>query len=196
MISKASIRVSATLSSGAGKGGSACRVAAAALSLCLVAAAAGSGGQGRYLGTRDFLELAFGGEPPEAQTLWITKKYREPLESLLGHPFGSLRLRYWRNGGRTVWIIDEIGKERPITIGVVVEEDAIRDLRILEFRESRGWEVRYPFFTDQFRGAKLETNGKLDTGIDGITGATLSVGAVRRVARAALYLHEQVVDGR
>lgn len=103
-------------------------------------------------------------------------------------------MRYWRDGNRTAWILDEIGKELPITIGVVLVDGAIREVRILEFREIRGWEVRYPFFTDQFRGATLTVDGELDTHIDGITGATLSVGAVKRVARAALYLNEQVVD--
>lgn len=151
-------------------------------------------GQGRYLDTGEFLELAFGEHPPEADSFWITKEHREPIEELLGHPFGSLRVRFWREGSRTAWILDEIGKELPITIGIVVDGGAIREVRVLEFREIRGWEVRYPFFTDQFRGAALTGDGELDTHIDGITGATLSVGAVKRMARAALYLHEQVVD--
>jgi hypothetical protein len=46
--------------------------------------------------------------------------------------------------------------------------------------------VRYPFFTDQFDGATLTAKSRLDRNIDGITGATLSVGAVTRIARVAL----------
>ncbi|HEX2138113.1 MAG TPA: FMN-binding protein, partial [Woeseiaceae bacterium] len=115
------------------------------------------------------------------------------VKRLLGHEYRSLRVRYWRQGDKTAWILDEIGKELPITIGVVVDGGAISEVRILEFREIRGWEVRYPFFTEQFRGAEL-TGSDLSTDIDGITGATLSVGAVTRVAKAALYLHEQVVE--
>ncbi len=63
---------------------------------------------------------------------------------------------------------------------------------MLEFRESRGWEVRYPFFTDQYHGAGLAEHGAIDRRIDGITGATLSVAAVNRVVRLALMLDEQV----
>ena len=125
--------------------------------------------------------------------LWVTSEHREPLQRLLGHAYRSLRIRYWRDDNRTAWILDEIGKEQPITIGIVIDAKAIEEVRILEFREIRGWEVRYPFFTDQFRGATLD-DGELSAEIDGITGATLSVGAVKRVARAALYLHEQVVQ--
>jgi Na+-translocating ferredoxin:NAD+ oxidoreductase RnfG subunit len=71
---------------------------------------------------------------------------------------------------------------------VTVADGAIENVRVLEFRESRGWEVRYPFFTDQFVDARLEDDGRLDRRIDGITGATLSVAAVTRIARIALLL--------
>lgn len=157
------------------------------------APAAEGGTYGRYLSTEEFLEVAFGKNTPQAEMLWVTAEQRGPLARLLGHAYGALRIRYWRDGNRTAWILDEIGKEQPITIGIAIEGKVIEELRILEFREIRGWEVRYPFFTDQFRGATLE-EGELNADIDGITGATLSVGAVKRVARAALYLHEQVVE--
>ena len=114
------------------------------------------------------------------------------VERLLGHRFSALRVRYWHDGEKSAWILDEIGKELPITIGVAVENGSIRNVRVLEFRESRGWEVRYPFFTDQFVDARLGPDEKLDRRIDGITGATLSVGAVTRIARVALVLHEHV----
>jgi hypothetical protein len=64
-------------------------------------------------------------------------------------------------------------------------------LRVLEFRESRGWEVRYPFFTDQFGGIGLRPDLQLDRPIDGISGATLSVRALKKLARLALYLTQQ-----
>ena len=106
-------------------------------------------------------------------------------------------MRYWQGGEKTAWILDEIGKEKPITIGVLVQDNAVDSVRVLEFREIRGWEVRYPFFTDQFNGARFVNGAQrqgqvLNRQIDGITGATLSVGAVTRVVEVALYLNEQV----
>ena len=95
---------------------------------------------------------------------------------------------------RSAWILDEIGKELPITIGVAVADGAIDNVRVLEFRESRGWEVRYPFFTDQFSNARLGSGQRLDRKIDGISGATLSVRAVTRIASIALLLHDQIDD--
>jgi hypothetical protein len=174
-------------------GGRAGLVAACILAVAgLFAAAAAADAPGRYLDTGAFLDTAFGKRRPEAQVLWLPGEVRESLAVLLGHPFDGLRIRYWQAGDRTAWILDEIGKELPITIGVSVNSCRIDLLRILEFREVRGWEVRYPFFTEQFHGATLTDKRDLSASIDGITGATLSVGAVKGVAKAAVYLHEYV----
>lgn len=149
--------------------------------------------RGVYLTEEAFLQEAFGSRVPTAGKYWLTEADRETAEKILYHPLPGLRVRYWRQAARSAWIFDEIGKTEPITIGVVVEGQAIRQVQILEFRESRGWEVKYPFFRDQFVGATLHAPQQLSKNIDGITGATLSVNAVKKVAILALYLHEQVM---
>lgn len=157
---------------------------------------AGPGGEaGRYLETDEYLRGVFPGELPAPRVLWVTGELREGVERMLGHDFKSLRVRYWYDGAKSAWVLDEVGKEMPITIGVSVAAGAIDNVRVLEFRESRGWEVRYPFFTDQFNEARLAPNERLDKKIDGITGATLSVNAVTRIARIALLLHDHVAHG-
>ena len=156
-------------------------------------AIAGPGGEaGRYIEKEAYLQSVFADDVPAAKTLWVAGELREGVEKVLGHSFASLRVRYWADGERSAWILDEIGKELPITIGVAVAEGAIDNVRILEFRESRGWEVKYPFFTDQFANARLGPDKRLDRRVDGITGATMSVSAVTRIARVALLLHEYV----
>ena len=151
-----------------------------------------AGEAGRYVEADDYLQSVFVSEVPAAQTLWVTGDLREQVEHVLGHRFAGLRVRYWADEATSAWILDEIGKELPITIGVSVANGAIADVEVLEFRESRGWEVRYPFFTDQFADARLGPDRTLDRRIDGITGATMSVKAVTRIARIALLLHEHV----
>ncbi len=140
----------------------------------------------------------FPGDNNSWQTLWINKTQREQIEKILGHSFSQIRMRYWGQGSRTGWIFEEIGKELPITVGVIVEDEKIIDLSVLEYRESRGGEVVYPFFTGQFNAAGL-TQGKaygLDKPIDGITGATLSVRALKKIATLALYCHQQTAFSR
>jgi len=136
----------------------------------------------------DFIEQSFPGGEVESKAIWITGELREEVKEILGHELDRLRVRYWAQGARTAWIMDEIGKEELITVGVVVDAGKIERLEILVYRESRGWEVRFPFFTDQFRGAVVDRETRLDRGIDGITGATLSVRAVSHLARLALVL--------
>lgn len=149
---------------------------------------------GVYQAPDAFIAEAFDGSPPAPRALWVTPEVRGGIEDILGHDPPSLRIRYWAGAGRTAWILEEIGKEQPITTGIVVRTGQIERLRILVFRESRGWEVRHDFFTDQFPGAGLDEDRRLDRDIDGVSGATLSVRAVTKLARLALYLDGQVAD--
>jgi hypothetical protein len=145
-----------------------------------------------YLGRDEFLSLAFGDSQPEMHTLWLTEERRASAKAAVGWIPVALRLRYWQSGERTAWILEDIGKHKPITLGISVVGSQIERVDVLAFRESRGWEIRYPFFTSQFSGLSLAEDGYLSDTVDGITGATLSVRAVDRVARLALWLDAQV----
>lgn len=142
---------------------------------------------GEYQSPEEFLRAAFPEADPAARALWLRAGLRDEVADILGRA-PAPRVRYWQAGSRTAWVLDEIGKDRPITAGVVVDGGAIADVRVLVFRESRGWEVKYPFFTDQFHDARLTADHGLDQPIDGITGATLSVRAMTKMARLALLL--------
>lgn len=145
-----------------------------------------------YQAPEDFLRETFAGDVPQPAMLWLTGAVREQTKAILGHDPAQLRVRYWRRDQRSAWILDEIGKEQPITTGIVIDAGKIERLRVLVFRESRGWEVRHDFFTDQFKQRNLTTDMKLDAPIDGISGATLSVRALTNLARLALYFHRQI----
>lgn len=147
--------------------------------------------EGVYQTPEVFLNEAFANAPPTAKMLWLTGDIGKTATQILQHKPASLRTRYWVKGKRGAWILEEIGKEKPITVGIMINEDRIQNIRVLVFRESRGHEVRHNFFTDQFKQASLQVDLQLDRHIDGITGATLSVRALRRLARLALYLHKQ-----
>ena len=136
-----------------------------------------------------FLGSAFNNTLPAPQALFLAADVRARVERALGHRTPLLRVRYWRRGPRTVWILDEIGKEQPITTGIQIDSGRINQVRVLKYRESRGAEVQRESFTAQFRDARLRGEDMLDRRIDGITGATLSVRALTRQARVALILH-------
>lgn len=144
--------------------------------------------RGVYQEPAEFVREAFAGKPPAPQVLWITDDIQREVVPVLGHPLSQRRMRYWRADDRSVWILDEIGKEEPITVGLMIGQGRLERVKVLVFRESRGDEVRYPAFTRQFTGAALTPAGKLDRTIDGISGATLSVRALKGVAATALVL--------
>jgi len=144
--------------------------------------------RGTYQEPDAFLAETFSDNPPEPTVIWLAGERKVAVKQLLGHRYPSLRIRYWRRDQRSAWILDEIGKDLPITIGIVINEGRLEIIKVLVFRESRGEEIRHPFFTGQFKDARLDHKGNLDQTIDGISGATLSVRAMKKLARLALYL--------
>lgn len=156
--------------------------------------------KGVFLTPEQWHQQVFPGQPLAWKTLWVNQAMRTQMEPILGHRLASLRIRYWGEGQSTAWIFEEIGKELPITVGVLVQAGQVAQLNVLEYRESRGGEVRYPFFTDQFNGARLQSVGPdawaLSQHIDGITGATLSVAALKKIAMLALFCHSQTPFGQ
>jgi hypothetical protein len=142
-----------------------------------------------------FVAEVVGQADAKPEVLWLTRDLAAEAGRILGHAPMQLRQRYWKVEGRTVWVLDEIGKEEPITAGFIVDNGKIRQARVLVYRESRGGEIRYPAFLKQYEGTALDGERQLDRNIDGISGATLSVRAMGRMARLALYF-DQLARGQ
>lgn len=157
------------------------------------------------LSKKEFLQLAFPDiENPQAtlgKTLWLDKSIQQKIEPILDHQYPKLRLNYWQKSftnrpsdTQTVWVLDEIGKEQPITFAISIKNDQVTLIRVLKFRESRGGEIQMLAFSDQFEQVALDDNLLLNKNIDGITGATMSVNAMKKITRLALMLHQHVVS--
>lgn len=150
---------------------------------------------GVYSTLEDTLAAEFPNADIESKTLWLTKDIKAAMSDDLGFSLPGLRMRYWQSQDQTLWVLEEIGKEYPITFSYLVEGNispSIASAEVMEYREIRGGEVRHRFFTKQFVGANL-TDGHLSQTIDGITGATLSVNAMRKMAKTAIWLHSKVM---
>ena len=147
---------------------------------------------GVYQEPADFINQAFDNAAPKPDVLWLNKELKKKVTDILDHKYKGLRVRYWQQDKKSAWILEEIGKEKLITAGIVINNSQIEQVKVLVFRESRGWEVRHDFFTDQFKQAALKDNHQLDKNIDNISGATLSVRAIRKLATIALLLDQQV----
>jgi hypothetical protein len=145
-----------------------------------------------YLAPDAFIEQSFK-QKPTLKTLWLTADINDKINAILGHKYSALRLRYYTDDThKTAWILDEIGKSKPITTGFTVSDKGIESMRVLIYRESHGYEVQYPSFYSQFDAVTLDDNHRLSKNIDGIAGATLSVNALTKLAQVALVLHDYV----
>ncbi len=142
-----------------------------------------------YLSQQRFLEQTFADDVPKAKLFWVGKAVRSKAEAILNHRVGFLRTRYWQRSDRVAWVLEEVGKVEPITVGIVIVKDRIESLQVLVFRESRGWEVKHDFFARQYIGGSIADDLSLNGTIDGISGATLSVRAVTKLARLALLFN-------
>lgn len=144
-----------------------------------------------YQEPKEFIAEVFPGEVPGPSMLRIVGERRRVASKILDHSPSMLRTRYWHKGNKTAWILEEIGKVKPITAGFVVENGQIKDVRILIYRESHGAEVRHNYFTQQFYGATVNKTQRLTKTVNGISGATLSVSAIKRLATLAVYFDQE-----
>lgn len=145
-----------------------------------------------YQKPSEFIADACGGKLPPTRALRLTASHQATIKALLGREYRPSTVRYWTAGRKMVVILDEIGKTEPITTGFVVSGGRLERVKVLIYRESHGGEVSRSSFTKQYRSARLRSDGRLDRRVDGIAGATLSVRAVTKLARVALYLDRVV----
>ena len=136
---------------------------------------------------KDFLEQTFSNPTPIPQRVWINNEKQAEIKTRFNPSHPKLSYRYWKHNDLTVWILDEIGKEQNITTGIVIENGKIKKVEVLVYRESRGGQVQNQRFTNQYNQKDKHSN--LIKEIDSISGATLSVTAINKQVKLALWLN-------
>lgn len=126
--------------------------------------------------------------PAASKALWLKPEQKQAIASVLQRPFHKARIKYWHGGDRNLWVLSEIGKEKPITFAVITRGGVLERIEVMAFREVRGDEIRMPAYTAQFREQTLTTEKELSNSVDGISGATYSVRSMKKVAKLALLL--------
>lgn len=167
------------------------------MAMCLVAVslvAAPVQAKGTYYTLEQLLPEIFSATP-DSQALWLNKDQKRMASDVLQRRFHKARVKYWRSGERYLWVLSEIGKEKPITFAVVTQAGMLERIEVMAFREIRGDEIRMPAYTAQFRDLTLTDEQKLSQSIDGISGATYSVRSMKKVAKLALLLDRWTKPG-
>lgn len=138
--------------------------------------------------TEEFVGSQFDGAPPPMKVITVTGEVSRVCASVTGRPYVRKEIQYWQRDETTVWILATRGKHGVITAGFRVVGGVIQDSRVLDHREMRGRGIESRRFLKQFRGVRLDPKGQLDRRIDGITGATISLNAMKALAALALTL--------
>ena len=94
------------------------------------------------------------------------------------------------------FLVEEIGKHRPITFVVGVRADGhVQDVAVVAYREAYGGEIRNKRFLVQYRDKGTADSLQPNQAITNIAGATLSVEAASRAVKKALAVAQATAGG-
>jgi len=134
-----------------------------------------------------------------AAPVTLSREQAAAIENTSGVRVRVPEQRIWRalgNGKLLGWfIVDEVyGKHELITYAVGIDADGrVRQIEVLEYRESYGYEVRNPAWRRQFIGKRNGDTLELDQDIKNISGATLSCRHITEGVKRLLALQEQML---
>jgi Na+-translocating ferredoxin:NAD+ oxidoreductase RnfG subunit len=152
-----------------------------------------------YLTKEQALEIAFPQvETVETEKLSLTAEQRKWIadRARASVRFATIRAHIGLRNGHPVgyaFIHNVKGKSRPITFMVVITPAGKIDrVEVLAFRESHGYEIRYPAFRKQFVGKGVEDPIRHRRDILNISGATISCRAIADGVRMLLALWHEI----
>jgi uncharacterized protein with FMN-binding domain len=103
----------------------------------------------------------------------------------------------WRTSNGSYLVVDRVvGKHEFITIAVGINANGtVKQVEIMEYRESYGYEVRDAAWRAQFPGKSANSPLQLNVDIKNISGATLSSKHVTDGVKRILQKHQSSLKG-
>lgn len=154
----------------------------------------------QYMKAEDAQKLMFADAAFTAAHLTLDDEQRKAVEKLSGMPMRIPEHRIWKveKDGKLLgyFFVDEVwGKHELITYAVGVNADGrVRQVEVLDYRETHGFEIRNPRWRAQFVGKGLDDNLVLNKHIKNITDATMSCRHVTEGVRRLLAIHQVVLS--
>lgn len=151
-----------------------------------------------YLSVPQAQQAMFPGASFTQMGLALTRAQQDLLLERSGvhEPFRENRV--WKVGDGSFFIVDQVvGKHDMITYAVGLNRDgSVKQLEILEYRETYGSQVRDAAWRRQFVGKTAASPVKLNRDIVNISGATLSSKHITDGVRRVLALYDLLLKGR
>ena len=145
-----------------------------------------------YLTAEQAQQAIFPGETLSAFPLALSEAQRRAIEKNSGVRVRIAEQKIWRASGGGWFIVDEVnGKHEFITYAVGLHRNGrVKQVEIMDYRETYGYEIRDPRWRGQFAGKSAADPVRLDDDIQNISGATLSCRHVAEGVRRLLALYE------
>lgn len=145
-----------------------------------------------YLTIEQAQAAIFPGKKLTPAAMKLTVEQRKTIEKSSGIRVRNPELKVWRVEGGGWFILDEvIGKHEFITYAVGLTADgAVKQIEVMDYRETYGGQVRDEKWRAQFTGKKHGAKLKLDEDIQNISGATLSSRHIADGVRRLLATYE------
>lgn len=151
-----------------------------------------------YLTIEQAQQLMFPQQVLSPLTVTLTPEQVQAIEQSSGVRVRQKELRVWRaSSGGVMFVDDVVGKHDFITYAVALNADgSVKQIEILDYRESRGGEIRNARWEAQFVGKKLGDALRLNDDIQNISGATLSSEHVAEGVRRLLATYAYGIKGQ
>lgn len=165
-----------------------------------VFSAAGTVHATQYLSVEQAQKTMFGAAAQfERRSIKLEKDVARDIEKISGVEVRFLDVPVWQvsEDGKPAgyFFVDEVyGKHEFITYAVALEMDGrVRQVEILDYRETYGYQVRESAWRAQFVGKTLADPLKIDADIQNISGATLSCRHVTEGVKRILAIHDRML---
>jgi Na+-translocating ferredoxin:NAD+ oxidoreductase RnfG subunit len=137
----------------------------------------------------------FPGQTLKKTAVILTEAQTEKMRaaSSVRHPFRGDRV--WQTSDNGWFIVDEVlGKHEMIVYAMGISADGtIKEIEILEYHESYGYQVDQESWRQQFVGKNSTNAIKLGTDIKNISGATLSCKHVTDGVKRIMVMHDMIL---
>jgi FMN-binding protein len=157
-----------------------------------LAGAAVPGFANTYLTVEQAQQAIFPGASLTPSKITLTAEQQKNIESRSGVRVRARELQVWKVSGGGWFIVDEVlGKHEYITYALGLgPSGAVKQIEILDYRETYGYEVREASWRQQFVGKTAAAPLKLDADIRNISGATLTSRHVTEGVRRLLATYD------
>ena len=148
-----------------------------------------------YLTVEQAQQAIFPGQKLSQSFVTLTSEQAREIERRSDAKVRHKEVQLWKASGGGYFIVDEVvGKHEFITYAVGLNADGtVKQIEIMTYRESYGYEVRNADWRAQFVGKNVSAPLKLSQDIKNISGATLSCRHITDGVKRLLAFHEVVL---